>query len=366
MKTSKPLPKNFWTQVRIVKCIRALKRDKHPLTVKSIWSDRSRKTSQVLLKVLKVKASGAKLYLAALRHFGSWDRALTESGLNAETIRQKPFSWNTRNISKILRTLHSENVPINAGNFSHDRTHKTKEIIYQCTGHRKTGARIYHIANKSLGSYNHVLKSSGFKLSQIRKIGFPCNRDREEIIHFIRIFNKHKVQLNRTAVTKNTHKMKLIMEDTIGQLISGQSVFKAAESVFGNWDTALWKSGLDPSKIRLKSRPNTSSMPTIDYQIEDVVVDGNRRTVKYFGLSESPEERMQNNEAITNFRNATKRLSNSDQDLLEFIYDAMSEITHWESPEDLCSQISFKLDIQISVEKIYYLMQEIRDFYTGP
>ena len=365
MKASKPLPKNFWTQVRIVKCIKALKKDKHPLTVKSIWDDRSRKTTQVLFKVLRVKASGAKLYLAALRHFGSWDRTLIEAGINAETIRQKPFSWNTRNISKILRTLHSENVPINAGNFSHDRTHKTREIIYQCTGHRKTGARIYHITNESLGSYNHVLKSSGFKLSQIRKIGFPCNSDKEEIIHYIRIFNKHKVQLNRTSVTKNTHKMKLIMEDTVGKLISGQSVFKAAESVFGNWDTALWRSGLDPSKIRLKSRPHTSSMPVIDYQVEDIIVDGNSKTVKYFGNAfESPEERLQKDENIKNLRKATQRLSNSDQNLIEHIYDAMSEVDHWSTVQDLYNQLSFNLDHKISFEKFHALLNAIQNNYN--
>lgn len=357
MKTLKPLPINFWTQARIVKCIKALKRGGHPLTVRSIWKDRSRKTNAVLLSVLKVRTTGARLYLAALRQLGSWDRALIESGLQVENIRQKKFSWNIKTVSKVLRKLHSADIPINAGNFARDRSHRTQEIIYQCTGYRKTGARIYHISNEYLGDWDHILKLSGFKLSQIRKSGSPCKRDRDQIIHFIRIFNKHKFELNRTAVTKNTHQMKVLMEDTIGYLISGQSVFKAAESVFGNWDTALWKSGLDPSQIRLKSRPRTSSLPIMNYQAEDTIVDGSRRIITYFGdPAESPEERVEKEEKLKGLKKVTKSLNLSDQETIESIYDALTEITHWQSRADLCNQIAFRLDNGVTSATVERLM----------
>lgn len=160
MKALKPLPINFWTSPRIIRCIKALNREGHDLTVRSIWQDKSKKTTKVLVKVLKVQTTGSRLYLAALRHLGSWDRALIESGLEVEAIRQKGFSWKKKTVSKVLKSLYESEVPLNAWDISRDRSHKTRDIIYHCTGHRKTGARLYQLGSKTIGHWSHLKKLS--------------------------------------------------------------------------------------------------------------------------------------------------------------------------------------------------------------
>ena len=253
--------KPFWTKKKIVKVIKAAERQGISLNSASIEKDCSHKTSKVLRTELGKNRLGRSLYHGAYRIFGSWDRALIEAKLPPSRIRKQNFVWKKKSIARILNVLWEHEIPVNSSSIQNDKSAETNSIIFDYTGQIATGSKLFQLGRKNIGSWDSTLKFSGFKLSEVRRSGSPCKRNKEKITAMIRFFYRKDFSLNRQAVTRHSHKMMYFIEDNFGPAVSGMSVYSAAVEMFGSWDEALWESGLNPAEIRLRSRPYTTNLP---------------------------------------------------------------------------------------------------------
>lgn len=275
--------KPFWSRSKVISVIHVLHKSGIPLNAKSISRNKNRLTKNLIEQKIGKPRTGRSLFGGAYRAFGSWDRALSEAGICSKDIRQVDFFWKKSSIKRILRILSELDVPINSNSLRSDNSEQTKEIVYNYTGQMECGSKIYRVAYKLHGRWDEVLKHSGFKLSHIRKCGLPCEKNKEQIVKYIRLLSKNEYSLNHSALKRQTDKMMLLTEDNFGSPITGNSLLVAAAGIFGSWNEALWEAGLDPSAITLRSRTRGSSLPVTLGQREDVQVNGERRISRFAG-----------------------------------------------------------------------------------
>ena len=328
--------KPFWTKKKIVKAIRAAERQGISLNSASIERDCSHRTSKMLRVELGKKRLGRDLYYGAYRTFGSWDRALTEAKVLPSKIRKLDFTWTQRSIARILNVLWEYEIPVNSWSIQNDRSGETNSIIFNYTGQTATGSKLFRLGQKSIGSWDSTLKFSGFKLSDVRRSGSPCERNKEKISTMIRSLYRKDFELNRKTVTINSHKIMHFIEDNFGLAVSGMSVYSASVEMFGSWDEALWESGLNPAEIRLRSRPYTTHLPVVLTQKEDTYQNGERRISTFLGAApKNPEEILHENETKLKLRSAVESLSYDDQKIIQRIFDSILSIHHYKNQDQL-------------------------------
>ena len=257
-------------------------------------------------------------------------------------------------MARMLNIFYEFQIPINSSSLSRDISEQTKSIIFDYTGRLEKGSKIFRLANKAMGKWDSMLKYSGFKLSEVRRSGSPCKRNREFIIELIRSLDRREIELNRSFMIRNGNLIKLFCEDKVGSAISGNSVISASIKTFGSWDDALLEAGLDSSSIRLRSKSNICNIPIMSYQKEDVIVDGDRRISHFYGEPpETPEEIYEKKENLNNnLWSAVNEIDPADQELTERIFDIILKIHHYKDQDQLIKFIAQDLEGEASEEKI--------------
>lgn len=351
--------KPFWTKKKIVKAIQAVHQRDIALNVQNISNDQTRSSSKIIHSVLGKPRTAKSLHGSAHRIFGSWDRALIEAKINPNTVRKVPFVWNRRSVPRLLNVLHEYEIPINSSSLMNDRSEQTNSILFDYTGQKLNAPKVYKLAKNELGNWDNVLKFSGFKLCDIRRSGSPCFKDDEKIIEIIRALNRHEFALNRSALNQNAYQIKSFLEDKYGSAISGASLFNAALLFFEDWDEVLWQAGLDPSAIRLKSKPRTSNLSIIPHQKEDTKVNGEHRISSFVGWSpKNPEELMDEQQTSDKFWNTMEQLEDDDQEITQKVFDAILNMHHYKDQTQMIKFIS--QDIGLAEEKVLRVISNFK------
>jgi len=161
---------------------------------------------------------------------------------------------------------------------------------------------------------------------------------------------------------RHTHFMKLLIEDHYGAAISGTSLFKTAHSIFGSWDEALWRAGLNPNDIRKRSRLHASALSVTLGQVEDVNIDGERRYSRFAGTpAKSPEQLLEEKESASDLFEAVNKLSKEDKLLTEKIFDTILKIHHYKDQDDLIKHVVLRLDKKVSELKVKQIFSQITE-----
>ncbi len=349
--------KPFWTEKKIVRSIKLLHRDGVKLNSGTLGLDATRTTALKIQQSIGKKRVGRSLVAGAYRLFGSWDRALYAAGVSPLLHRKVPFVWNTVQMARVLRILYELKIPINCSSLSKDCSAQTSSVIFDCTGQQVDGRTLFRLGNQKLGSWDATLKFSGFMLSEIRRSGSRCTRDQRKVIEMIRALHKNEIALNWSAMEAQSHQLKFFIEQNFGLPISGHSILGAATDLFGSWDDAIWQSGLDVSAIRLKSRPNSSSLPVVSYQIEDSKRDGNFCRVKYLGdPSKTPEQNLSDRQAANKLYDVVDDLDTNDQSLADRVFDAILQIHHYRDQAQLIEFIVQHLNYEVTKDQVQSLL----------
>ena len=328
--------KPFWTKKKIIKAIKAIEREGISLNAGNIGRDCSYKTSKIFKAEFGKKRMGRSLYYGAYQIFGSWDRALIEAKISPVKVRKCNFVWKKKSIARILNILWEYEIPINVASIQNDRSMETNSIIFNYTGQIATGSKLFRLGLKNIGSWDSTLKFSGFKLSEVRRSGSPCERNKEKIITMIRSFYRKSFALNWKAITDHSHKMMYFIEDNFGSAISGRSLYSAAVETFGSWDEALWEAGLNPVEIRLRSRPYTTHLPVVSTQAEDTYHNDKRRISTFLGAApQTPEEILHESETNSKLWSAVESFSHDEQKIIHKIFDSILNTHHYKNQEQL-------------------------------
>ena len=243
----------FWSKTKITRSIRTLREKGYPLTVKSIWRDRSRRTRKILLECTGTFTTGSSLHDAARRYFGSWDAALRSAGIDPETIKEKPF-WTKKKIIQSLRSLHSSGVALNYGTMDRDYSVKTKRIIKAELGKDRVGRSLFGGASRSFGSWDRALHEAGINPSTIRRRDF--NLTKPSVGRVLRILHDSNIPINASSLAKDeSQETCSIIYDCTGQVTPGSFLFQLGHKKWGSWDSAIKYSGLWLSEVRRRGTP---------------------------------------------------------------------------------------------------------------
>ncbi|MBK9294494.1 MAG: hypothetical protein IPM57_08625 [Oligoflexia bacterium] len=354
--------KPFWSKLKTIKVIQALNREKIFLNASNIQLDRARgsKIFQIIKKTTGKGKVGRSLYSCAFHNFGSWDKALTDAGLNPVKIRLARFKWKKRTIRKILRALYESNVQLNVASIFANSSDKLKTIIINNSGRKIQGSSIYRIGRKTFGSWDEFLKYSGLTPSTIRKHSAQYVGDKEGIINIIHALHINEFELHSTAMIRESKKILTFLEKRFGLAISGYSILNASKRLYGSWDKTIWEAGLNPNEIRRRSPPHTTHLPLILYQVEDVKVEGIPRRTKVLGAPpKTPDQILDEREAVHKLELAVSGMNESDQDLVEKVFDAILEIHHYRDQKHLIQLVARRLDGNVPEQKIASLLEKL-------
>ena len=158
----------FWNELLIIESILALHLDGHELTVKSIWRDRSRRTSKILKRITGKATTGSSLHDAARRYLGSWDTALEVAGIESQLVKEKPF-WTKSKIISSIQALEKKGLSLNSQNIDSDTSKRITEITKKTIGKGRTGKSLHGGAYRTFGSWDRALIESGINQKPYRK-----------------------------------------------------------------------------------------------------------------------------------------------------------------------------------------------------
>jgi hypothetical protein len=206
-----------------------IRRHRKPWTARAVLDEiRRRHCAGKALNCRHVLRSS--LWSGAVRHFGSWDAALTAGGLDPGQIRRyKPrcMPWTSETILREIKKRHEGGEPLNAG-------HVLPVSLYQW------GCKLF-------GSWDAALTAAGLDPRRCRRSQLPWTRER--IIEAIKDIHSRGGRLNHKAGTYRTMKAR-------------------ASRLFGSWDAALQAAGLDPAKIRLHRKKWTAETVVAEIRLK--------------------------------------------------------------------------------------------------
>ena len=121
----------FWSRELILKALKALFKAQIPVHSYRLARDRTDKTRKILEQNIHISVTGAALYTATYKEFGSIYKALNIAGIRASRVRTDTRFWTKKDISKAIRALHKSKIPLAVVKVERDRSSETTAIIYR-------------------------------------------------------------------------------------------------------------------------------------------------------------------------------------------------------------------------------------------
>jgi hypothetical protein len=175
------------------------------------------------LNYATAEAEYLNLVRAAAWHFGTWRRAVEAADIDYESIC-KYRRWDRQRIVARIRELNSQGADLSWRTVSTIIDPKLAAATLRPNGFR---------------SWREAIEAAGLDIGTVSRYQWWNN---ERVLRAIKDRKKAGEPLSSKAVQ-----------------VANQPLFCAARRLYGSWDAALGKAGLDPSKIRLRRPPKHPS-----------------------------------------------------------------------------------------------------------
>ena len=237
-----------------------------------------REMSGASVRATAVKREEHDLFVAAIRHYRNWGRAIQAAGLDAEAVSRKR-TWTVQRVIQTIHKLDLQGVALNHGSV------------------RKLDQGPIQAARKLLGSWDNALQAAGYDPANVRLVRRPWTKSEviaairaqaaaggpltqngmhPQSVRFaaIRLFGSFNAAVRKAGVQHLIAKHPRWSRGAIvkairarkqaGQRVncmavvkSNSSLYDAARRYFGGWPGALRAAGIDPDSVRGKPRPWT-------------------------------------------------------------------------------------------------------------
>lgn len=160
-----------------------------------------------------VMSNNSKLYGAARKHFGSWENAITEAGLDYKEInlRAKENKWSKDKVKNEILQLHQQGVCLNS------------EYI------QKNHTKLHSAAQRYFTSWGDAISYSGLNYEDIKDIKWT----KDSIIAEILSLYELNEDLSSSAMQRNN-----------------MALFQAGCRIFNSWKEAVVAAGLSYDDFR--------------------------------------------------------------------------------------------------------------------
>ena len=160
-----------------------------------------------------VQQADNNLISAAIRHFGSWKKAIEAAGFDYSKIRKHERKWNREKVIKEIQKIYKHGKPVN------------------CASIKKSHNSLFNAAVRYIGpSWQEAIELAGLDWSEIRKLQ---EWDRKRIIKAIQLRKKKGKSLYQSDIRKDDY-----------------ALYLAGWRYFSSWGKALEEAGFDASKAR--------------------------------------------------------------------------------------------------------------------
>lgn len=350
-----------WTKIKINTAIIHLKDNDIPLNIGSIKGGQSEKAADMLEFVLGQRTAMDNLYHAAVRHYGSWDQALSANGIDPETVRPKRGFWTPLMITSAIHHLYEAGIPLNSSAIGVDDSEESKRVLEHVTGRPITGRAVYSSASKHFDSWDAALSASGLDPTEIRKTVDWTKLKLTTAIHYL---HERGIPLNVGSISQDrSEKTTQILKEVIGRATTGQALYSTAiyHQKFGSWDNALRTSGLNPVDVR-KHYWKQTRFVSVPHQ-EEVVSKGEDMILqRLIGKQPiTPDREAEINELYTLLAQVIENLPKEHRDLAELLIGEVMGSPEALTIADLADLLSTRMHSEIGEEKI----NEVMDLLKG-
>lgn len=189
------------------------------LTEVRAWRDRGE-----ALYANHVRLNYQELLAAAIRYYGSWQKAVETAGIPYDQVR-KYRKWSNETIIQEIRDLHARGV----------------DLSFRAMALSQYNAMVYAaIRPKYFGSWKAALEAAGLESEEIYRYR---SWEESDILEEIRRLKTEGADLSSKAMDENSNRL-----------------IATARRRFGNWGRALERAGINYDDIRRRKRWTRESL----------------------------------------------------------------------------------------------------------
>lgn len=151
----------YWSKDTTIRAIQALHTAGNNLSCSKITHSRSKALHSTLYQVTQRKTNGRCLQYAALKHFGSWDNALSAAGINPKTYHRGGKAWSRELIVEVIQAYRKAGLYLSCSALTVENSKKARMTIRSITGRDILPVSLYEAGRRYFGSWPNALKAAG-------------------------------------------------------------------------------------------------------------------------------------------------------------------------------------------------------------
>jgi len=338
---------HFWRCDSVVSAIKSLSAGNISLNCASLSRDKSAKTKQIIQRSCGIRTTGQSLYLAGIKCFGSWDKALAVARIDPKSVRRDSF-WTKEKIRRGIRGLASVGVSLNSSKVLRNTSRESAEVLRKVVGRLATASSLYQAARAQFGSWDCALTESNLILASVRRDHRFWTKSL--ITSALEDLTANKIPVNCARISRDSSlRTKKILKQATGRSINGRCLYEAGLREFGSWDAALKTLEVGPI-ILLHIRHRKFNLPVIPHQVEtERLADGTRRRVTYLGTPpKMPDEELEEMKLSEHLVSAIDLLPEKDQNIARRLFEVILDATEVDFQKNVIQQLVEILDEEVS------------------
>lgn len=242
--------KASWTTNEIVKVVKAFHKAGLSLS-RSAVRDGGAEYQKVVKSILGATVSLERMVDVKPIDNWSWNKALTEAGLDPAAHWVKKHSWGEDEIVKVIESFSEAGLSVNVkavreGGKAYER------IILEVTGHASGTQGIINAKPSKGWTWDVALAKSGLDPVIERRRSLNWKWTEAEVIKVVKRLHALDYALNYDAVQKGGESYRLVINEILNVNVSVHSLLKAAPEEGWSWNLSLVRAGFNPNEIRLK------------------------------------------------------------------------------------------------------------------
>lgn len=218
-----------------------------PFVVKKLGLYRKPVVDPALSKLIGKPSSRKFFHHVACHYFGTWELAMSASGLIPTKTAPNKF-WTKELVVVAIQALSKSGHALTVKTIWRDRKGSTVKVLRHSIGKATTGSALHDAARRYYGSWDSALNASGLESEFIKEKPFWTKR---KIVRAIQEVHKNDIALNTQEIgSDQSSQTAKIIKSALGKKRDGKSLHGGAYRIFGSWDRALIEANINPNTVR--------------------------------------------------------------------------------------------------------------------
>lgn len=240
--------KHYLTFDLAVQVIQHLNQNNIKLNVRSISSDKTPETTNLIFKVLGRRQTGVAFYSMTKFLGFKWNELLSAAGLELRQTLKQGIGLTEEEAILVLKHLNKHNVPLNTSNIRKDTSAQTSTLIQEILGRTQTGRAFYDMTRAQGFKWRDLLNKANLDTKKIALTGNGLTF--EETTQVISYLYRYNIPLNGQALKKNTSsEVAQLIAEILGRKMTASTFYTRTQTLGYKWKDLLEAAHLNPRNI---------------------------------------------------------------------------------------------------------------------